>query len=429
MKKGPEKTHNTQKSFYVKDILELMVLITLAFNLRGPLTALPPIVHDLRADLGISSTLVGILTTVPILCFGLLTPFASAFIERVGIDTSIFTTLGGIILGTLFRSIGGFSCTLTGTLIIGVAITIGNIVSLMVIARNFPHRASSVTGTYTAALNVGTMLTSAFTAPLAIFYGWRIATAFWMILALVAGMLKSITFLSSRGKTLHESNVTLEKLTETETTSLLMKERPDPAGTIRPRVWKRRMVWFLVVALAAHLFIYYALTAWLPIYLTDSGGMTEVEAGFAASVFQILALVGAFGVPALKSTGRITNATILIWIAFCWIITPLGILFASGIWPLWALICGVATGGGFTIIFMLIVEQAYDINDNRRISSFVQGIAYTLSSLGPIVVGSLHQRFQSWIPGFLLLAVVGFFIVATGIGLYLMRTEHKVITS
>jgi CP family cyanate transporter-like MFS transporter len=430
MRNAAKQTHHTPKTGRGIDILALMVLITLAFNLRGPLTALSPIIRDLRADLGISSTLVGMLTTIPILCFGILTPFASAFIARVGIEASILTTLGGVTLGTIIRSTGGFAFTLTGTFIIGVALTIGNIVSLMVIARDFPHRTNSVTGIYTSALNVGTMFTSAFTAPLAIFYGWRIATAFWIILALAAVLLKGVAFLRSRGKAQLESDVTPGESDKKLSASADTKDRTTAiAVTPPPRVWKRRIVWMLVVALAVHLFIYYAITAWLPTYLTDSGGMSLTVAGFVASAFQILALVGAFGAPALMSTGRISNAALLIGIAVCWIITPLGILFAQGIWPLWALICGIATGGGFTIIFMLIVEQAYDLNDNRRISSFVQGIAYTLSSLGPLVVGGLHQRYESWTPGFLLLAVLGFFIVAAGIGLRVPRTEQKITSS
>jgi CP family cyanate transporter-like MFS transporter len=429
MRNRTEKTYQTPKTGHGIDILALMVLVTLAFNLRGPLTAISPIISDLRIDLGINSTQVGMLTTIPILCFGLLTPFASPFIARVGIEASIFTTLSGVVLGTVIRSTGGFAFTLIGTLIIGVALTIGNIVSLMMIARDFPRRASSVMGIYTSALNVGTMLTSALTAPLAILYGWRIATALWIILAIVAGLLKGIASLGVRGKTHFESTDTNEESNEQKAASIVTKGRSEIAVIAPPPVWKRRIAWLLVIALALHLFIYYAITAWLPTYLTDNVGMTKTVSGFVASSFQILALVGAFGVPVLMSRGRISKGALLIGIAVCWIITPLGILFASSIWPLWAFICGAATGGGFTVIFMFIVEEAYDLNDNRRISSFVQGLAYTFSSLGPIVFGSIHQHFESWTPGFLLLAVLGILIVVVGIELRIPKRKLKIITT
>lgn len=141
--------------------------MALAINLRSPMTSLPPIINELQADLHMNSTYAGMLTTIPILCFGLVTPFASLFIAKVGINKAIIVTLIGTFIGTIIRSIAGIPFVFTGTVILGVSLTVGNIVSTMVIARDFAKRSNIVTGAYTSAINVGTMLTSALTAPIA----------------------------------------------------------------------------------------------------------------------------------------------------------------------------------------------------------------------------------------------------------------------
>ena len=70
----------------------------------------------------------------------------------------------------------------------GLAITIGNVVSPVIIGRDFRGRAATVTGSYTAALNVGTMITLSATGPLVDAFGWQIALAVWAVLPLLAAV-------------------------------------------------------------------------------------------------------------------------------------------------------------------------------------------------------------------------------------------------
>jgi CP family cyanate transporter-like MFS transporter len=279
----------------------------------------------------------------------------------------------------------------------------------MVIARDFSHRSNSVTGAYTSALNIGTMFTSAFTAPLAILYGWRMATSLWAFLAVLTLVLWGMVFYQSRRKKKEASAEKSDRAVSTTrgTTSSL----PVDADNSRLPVWKRKMVWLLVIAFAAHLFLYYALTAWLPPYFIETAGMNATSAGIAASAFQICALVGAFGIPAFAASGKLSNITLLSGVGACWLATPIGLLIAPDLWPLWAVIGGLAQGGGFTVMFMLMIDQSYDLNDNRKISSLVQGLGYSFASLGPIVMGSMRQYFGQWPPGFILLAVVAILLL------------------
>jgi CP family cyanate transporter-like MFS transporter len=83
--------------------------------------------------------------------------------------------------------LGGFDYAVIGTIVIGAAITVGNVVVPVVVRRDFPaERVGIVTGIYTAALNTGAMITSLLTAPLAQAIGWRGAITAWAVLIIVA---------------------------------------------------------------------------------------------------------------------------------------------------------------------------------------------------------------------------------------------------
>ncbi len=84
----------------------------------------------------------------------------------------------------MLRSAGSFGLAVAGTVIIGLGITVGNIVVPVLIRRETPPaRVGVVTGVYVSAMNAGSMLVSLVTAPLADVAGWRVALGAWSVLA------------------------------------------------------------------------------------------------------------------------------------------------------------------------------------------------------------------------------------------------------
>ena len=73
----------------VAPVVVVAAILLLALNLRGPLVAVSPVLDTISADLGISATTAGLLTGLPVLCFGLATPFASALLARVGLGRGV----------------------------------------------------------------------------------------------------------------------------------------------------------------------------------------------------------------------------------------------------------------------------------------------------------------------------------------------------
>ncbi len=370
-------------------VLLFFAFVTLAINLRGPITAISPVIATIRTDLAIDAATAGFLTSLPVLCFAVATPFAAWVLSRVGVETGVLLTLGGLFVGVVVRSLDGFAVTVLGTVILGVAITIGNIVALMIIMRDFFRRRRTMTAIDVFAMSLGAMICAAFTAPLAEWTGWRFAAASWSAMALVSIALW---------------------------VPLWRKRRPDPVADDAPAeasqpsaklpVWRRPTPWLLGAAFGAHTFMFYGLTAWLPRYLVAAGGMSVNAAGFAASLFQIFGLAGSFGVPAVMAIRGLSRYAPLATVAAAWLVMPLGLLFAPDWWLLWLLSGGYASGGGFAVIFTLIMERADGLDDNRRVSAFVQGTGYSVAAISPTLIGYTLEATGGWALGFGIVAML-----------------------
>src|SRR4051812_39911706 len=156
--------------------------------MRGPLVAIAPVVDDARRDLAVGAGTIGLLTSIPVLCFGLAAPLASLLNARTGVHRAVLVSMVGVLAGTLVRSLGSPSAAIAGTVVIGLAITVGNVVLPVVIGRDFPSATNVVTAAYTAALNIGAAPPSALPAPLADRVGWQAALAAWGLLVAVAAV-------------------------------------------------------------------------------------------------------------------------------------------------------------------------------------------------------------------------------------------------
>jgi CP family cyanate transporter-like MFS transporter len=383
--------------------LLLVGVLLVALNMRGPLVAIAPVVDDLRRDLHVGAGTIGLLTSIPVLCFGLAAPVASLLIARTGVHRAVLVSMGGVLLGTLLRSTGSPATAIAGTVVIGLGITVGNVVVPVVIGRDFPGATNVVMAAYTAALNLGSTLTSALTAPLADLIGWQAALASWGVLVALAGVVWTAAL--------------RRHVARTEATAAAAEEAGDvapapPAAAPAGPPWRRPLAWGLLIAFSGQAFSYYGITAWLPTLLADEQGLSRSAAGVSSSLFQLLAIVGAFSVPALVAWwGR--PSLVLLAVTGLWATLPLGLLFAPSLWPLWCSLAGAAQGGGITIIFIAIIRRSRDLTENRRMSALVQGGGYTVAATGPLVIGALHDASGGWtVPLLVILGAVAVMAVA-----------------
>ncbi|WP_448631421.1 MFS transporter [Cellulomonas soli] len=365
--------------------LALSAVLLYALNLRAPITALAPVVGDVSADLALSPAGAGLLTGIPVLCFAIGTPLASVLLARAGIAAMVAASLSTVLLGTVLRSVGGFATALVGTTLIGLAITVGNVAVPVLIGRDFPHQVPRVTGLYTAALNVGSVLTTLLTAPLASVVGWRWALAVWGVMAVGAGAVWW------RAYGVHDPG-------EPAVVGLAAV-RHDPAAQASPgaavHVLRRPVTWLLAVAFSGQAFGYYAITAWLPVILHDRLGLERASAGAAAALFQLFGVLGGVGVP-LALGRRVPVRVVSSAIAVGWVVLPVGLLLAPDAWPVWCALAGTSQGGNFTVIFTVVAQSAGSQAAARRMSATVQTVGYACAALGPSVMGAVHSATATW---------------------------------
>src|SRR5690625_5009868 len=104
--------------------LGFIALLAIAANLRGPLTSVPPLVGEIRDDLGLSSIAAGALTSLPLVCMGLLAPVAPRLAVRFGLERAIGLGIALIAVGTAARGLAGAPGLYIGTVVLGTGIAI-----------------------------------------------------------------------------------------------------------------------------------------------------------------------------------------------------------------------------------------------------------------------------------------------------------------
>src|SRR3712207_2401583 len=120
--------------------LLLGALVLLGFQLRGPLVAVAPVALEAQRDWDITAPAFGLTTSLPLLCFGLTPPIALVLLRRFGVETALLIGLVGVLVATLLRSFDGFAIALVASVLLGAAITVGNVLVPVLIRRDVPDR-------------------------------------------------------------------------------------------------------------------------------------------------------------------------------------------------------------------------------------------------------------------------------------------------
>ncbi|MER1995195.1 MAG: MFS transporter [Arthrobacter sp.] len=377
-------------------------VVLIALNFRGPIVAPSPILDVLQSELGMSVQTSGLLTALPIACFGVISFLALPLLRRGGPDQAIAFCLAGILAGTLLRSAGGTGLALAGTVLIGASIAVGNVLVPVIIRRDFPlARVPLVTGTYTAAMNIGSMTTLILTAPLADAFGWRIAMAVWSVLAIAAALAwlalvgwRDFLLGGTRARAAGGKAKNAAADPAAASAPAAQGQQAQPTQQQDPPVWRRPVAWLLLVAFSGQAFSFYAVSTWLPTLLSDLLALDAAAAGAGASLFQGPAIVGALAVPLLARRMRTRS---LLWLtSAAWAALPTGLLLAPAGWAVWVTLGGIAQGAGITVIFLILVRLGGSGRQAGQLSAMVQGGGYLIAAAGPVALGTLHDASGSW---------------------------------
>ncbi|MDR7383944.1 CynX/NimT family MFS transporter [Promicromonospora iranensis] len=398
----------------------LVAVLVFALNLRTPITSLPPVMADVATGLGLDQTLAGLLVGIPALCFSVVAPAASALIARVGPYSAVTVALVGVIVGTLVRSAGtgtaGVVAAFTGTVVLGCAITVGNVVVPVIIARDFPTRTALATGLYSSTMNLGSVFATSLTAPFAALMGWQGAIASWSVVAMVALVVWLVTTRRLSRRTPdgggHAGTPTGTPV-QTQVDGPTGVPADAPAGPVpAPRterpdetwggVLRRPITWALTVAFAGQSFSYFAVTGWLPELLRELLDVSVTTAGNAAAPFQGLAIAGSVLVP-LALAARVPMRGAAVTMGLLWASLPAGLLLMPQWWLLWVSLAGIAQGGNFVVIFTIVAQRCRTVAQTRRTVAAVQAFGYAVAATAPAVIGAVHAASGGWTAALLVL--------------------------
>jgi MFS transporter, CP family, cyanate transporter len=373
-------------------------------NLRIAVASVPPVIDEISDDLDLSSAAAGLLTSAPILCFGLLAPVSPLLARRLGAERVLLLALIPLTAGLLLRAESSVTALFAGTLVAGAAIAVANVVVPSIVKGRFARRAGRLTGFYVAALGAGAALAAGLTVPIerALGAGWEAGLAVWALPAAAAAVLLGLAVARDQGQ------VTAR----------------DGPGDVRALLGDA-LAWQVTLYFGLQSIVFYIALTWLPSILRDSG----FGAGAAGALLALFALGGipaSLAVPILATRMRDQRA-IAAGIAALEAFAVVGLLAAPGAALLWVTLFALGQGGAFSLALTLIVLRAPDSSRAAELSGMAQAIGYSLAAFGPLAAGGLHDWSGGWDAPLVALLLATVPLLAAGVAAGRARTVRPIL--
>lgn len=376
--------------------LLIIGIILFAGCMRTPIGMVSPLLSNIQQTLGVPAGLLGSITTIPLLCFALFSPFVPQLGKRFGNELIMFFAVLVLALGNYFRV---FSTTflLIGTLLIGLSIAVLNVLMPVTIAQKYPQRVGVMTSVYTFSMTLFSALASGQSVALADHVGWQKAMQSVSILA-VLGMIFWLPAL----RNIHKSKT--GKRTENS-------------------VWKARGAWYLSAFMGLQSLLFYTTLAWVPTILV-SHGMSRGQASQLFGLMQLASLVTSYFVPILAYRFKRTRGIILsMAVGF---LAGLGLLMiptaSVSLTIVVVVVLGLASNMAFSLAMALFNIKTDTSEQTAEISGMAQAVGYILAAFGPVGVGYLQQLTGSWNLPLILLLIVVVILTLAGLAVDRRRT-------
>lgn len=374
-----------------KETLLFAGILLIAINLRPALASVGPLISDIRTSTGLSSLYLGMLTTLPLIAFGIVSMLAPVFTKKFGVGRVLFVAMLLLTAGIVIRSLAWLPALYIGTLLLGIAIAFGNVLLPSLTKQNFPNNSGIITSLYSGTMAIGATLAAGVSVPLAHNYnlGWRGSLQIWAVLSFLACCL----WLPQ-----------LWRLKKVSSNSNFLKSMQN--------MMKQRLAWKVALFMGLQSFTFYVILAWLPALLISRGFDNET-AGWMLSLSQATGIIGSMIVPifAGKKANQRSTVALLIILEVAGLVGLLIPGFGSE-W-VWVAIIGFVLGGSFGLALLLLVLRSGDTEITTELSGMAQSIGYFIAAFGPVLIGSLFDFAGSWnypVISLIIIAIVKLFM-------------------
>ncbi|UUT36189.1 MFS transporter [Microbacterium elymi] len=388
-------------------------VLLVAANMRPTITSVGPVLGQIGDDTGMSPGGLGLLAAVPLLAWGAISPFAHVLSRRFGMSRVVLWSLVLLVVGTLVRSLPGPTVSLwLGTVLIGAALAVANVLLPAVIKRDF-RRVPLVMALYTALLAGFGAVASGVAVPISLIGGPDSPAGWRTSLALIGCALPPFAILawgwavpgSIRGPRM-PGLIARPAASAPPLTSAPPASAPSVTAA-RPRraaMWRDGLAWQVAVYMGLQSASFYMLVTWLAT-ISTSTGRSEVLAGIDVMLFQLFSLVGSILLP-LVLRGR-SERLVPALIPVLGVAGVVGLMVAPGVIDLWAAVIGLFSGSSLAMSLTLLAQRARDHDTSAALSGMAQSVGYFMAACGPVLFGWLHASTDGWtVPLALLLAAM-----------------------
>lgn len=362
-----------------QSLLLLCGLLMIATTLRVTFTGAAPLLDMIRASYGLSTAQTGLLTTLPLLAFAVVSPLVAGLARRYGMERSLAGAMILMMAGIAVRSLDSAGGLFTGTALTGCAIALGNVLLPGLIKRDFPGQVARLTGAYSLTMGLAAALGSSMVVPLSeAGFGWRGALASVAVFPLLALL---IWLPQCR-----------HRVAATVTGSGAMRQKA---------LWRSARAWQVTLFLGLNSLVYYVVIGWLPSILI-SHGYSEAHAGSLHGLMQLATAAPGILIPLLLV--RLTDhRSIAVLVSVLCALSAIGLWLMPDLASLWVVMFGVGSGATMILGLTFIGLRSGSAHHAAALSGMAQSVGYLLAASGPPVMGKIHDITGGW--GLPLLAV------------------------
>lgn len=371
-------------------------ILLIAANLRLPITMMPPLIPWLKSQLGFPTNMSGLLTTIPLLIFALLSPLIASFGVKHGNTRVLLGSLIFLVIGSYLRIIPNSWLLLLATMLVGIGISGGNVLLPAVIQEYFSRKTVVLTSLYTFMMGFVASLGTGAAVPIAQKVGLGSAMALISLFGVIALF---VWFIAVRS--LPQENGTKKATTHSARASSLLKYP---------------LTWMITFFFGAQSLLYYSLLTWLPSFWSESGFSTTAS-GLLATLFQLC------GMPLSLLTPIIARKRSGMYFISC----LMGGGFSIGIIDLLlfqknfvanvllAILLGVASGASFSMCVVYFQRKTSSVLETAQMSGIAQSCGYVLAACGPVFSGIINGWTHSWVGIFLVYTLLALIMGVDGI--------------
>ena len=355
-------------------VIILLGIILLGMILRTPITSVGAIIGPLKNLLEINNTVAGLITTIPLIAFAIFSPFVAKISNKIGLEKTLYLAAIVTSIGLLLRFYINTSVFFVTTFIIGVGLTVGNVLLPGLAKKYFPENLGVMTGFYAVVMNVSASVAAGISYPILSSniggekFSTGLAVNIWLIVSILNIVIYAIITKNSKSERIED-------------------KKSGGKGYLR-----NLKMWSVMLSMGLQSALFYCSVSWFA-EIMISKGFTPSEAGLLLSISQFAQFPSTFLVPVLAE--KIKNKLIIpIFIALGYVVSLVGMVYIQGnfaLMTIYIVLFALAGGGSFSYVMYLFSAKSKNEEEAADISGLAQAGGYWLAAIFPPLLGYIRD--------------------------------------